>query len=108
VPAPAKPQESEKSAKTPDPQEKIVTPEKPVPEGKLTIQVAAFRDRNTAERLVEKLKQKGFEGSRFEGVGSGKDIIYRVRVGAYRTRGEAAPFIDRLGRDGFKAYVVNR
>jgi DedD protein len=111
APAPSKSQESERTAKAPkapEPQEKVGTPEKALPEGRLTIQVAAFRDRQAAGRLAEQLNQKGFAAFRIEETGRGKDIIYRVRVGAYQTRGEAAPLLDRLVKEGFKAYVVNR
>ena len=65
------------------------------------IQIAAYRDRASAERMVRLLAARGFEGY-VEGTPAG---IFRVRVGQFETRGAARPLAQRLESERFLTLV---
>ena len=71
--------------------------------GKFTIQVAAFRDRTAAERLLAQLAEKGIEGY-LEGTPAG---IFRVRVGRFESREAARSVAARLEREKFTTLVTS-
>ena len=73
-------------------------------EGPFTIQVAAFRDRAAAERMLERLAGRGIEGY-VEGTPAG---IFRVRVGEFETREQARTLAARLESDQFATLVTPR
>jgi septal ring-binding cell division protein DamX len=60
-----------------------------------TIQVNAFPDERSAQRLADRLKQKGYDAYVTTANFNGRDW-YRVRVGHYPTRAQAKQFIEQL------------
>lgn len=65
-----------------------------------TVQVGAFVDKANAQRLCDKVKEKGFEGyvSEYE---TKEKIYYRVRVGKFEKREEALDMADKLNERDF-------
>ncbi|MYB30948.1 MAG: SPOR domain-containing protein, partial [Acidobacteria bacterium] len=76
----------------------------PTASGKFTIQVAAFRDRAAAERMLEQLAARGIEGY-LEGTPAG---IFRVRVGQFESREAARDLAARLESEQFATLVTSR
>ncbi len=63
----------------------------PVSSGDYALQVAAFRDRNRALRMVQMLGRQGFKAHIMRVLRPGKGgVFYRVWVGYYRDLSEAA------------------
>lgn len=79
-------------------------PPKPAATGKFTIQVAAFRDREAAEGMLEQLAERGIEGY-LEGTPAG---IFRVRAGQFETREDARALAARLESEQFATLVTSR
>jgi cell division septation protein DedD len=73
-----------------------------------TIQIASVKDAKDADRLVAKLKKKGFYAYRAIGKVPGKGIWYRVRVGEYKSRTAARHTLNKLGKTGLKPIVVEK
>ena len=73
--------------------------------GQFTIQLAAFRDRNAAERLLARLAERGHSGGYLEATPAG---IFRVRVGAFESRDAAREVALRLQREEFQTLVTQR
>lgn len=97
-----RPRAAERTVATP-----AAVPPPPVqnaPNGRFTIQVAAFRDRAAAERLLAQLAEKGIEGY-LEGTPAG---IFRVRVGRFESREAARTVAARLEREQFATLVTSR
>ncbi len=74
------------------------------PTGRFTIQVAAFRDRAAAERLLSQINAMGLDGY-LEGTPAG---IFRVRVGRFATREDARAVATRLEAEELAALVTSR
>jgi cell division protein FtsN len=74
----------------------------------LTIQAASLKDSNDADRMVVKLKKKGYDAYKVMGVVPDQGIWFRVRIGYYENSTEAAETIKRLKKDGLDAFLVNR
>jgi DedD protein len=71
-----------------------------------TVQVAASRDKQDAEKLVKELKSRGFAVFVVRPEYSGaKDNLYRVQVGPFATREEAQKVRDRIAKEGFKPFI---
>jgi len=67
--------------------------------GDFYVQIAALRDRSSADKVVSELEALGYPVRLFsENEGSGK--LYRVRVGGYATRDEAAMAAAKLKTQG--------
>jgi rare lipoprotein A len=62
--------------------------------GEFFVQVGAFSDYNKAKAMADSMKRFG-NVSIFEAYLS-KDGVYRVRLGAYQSRGEALQILDRV------------
>ena len=77
---------------------------KPAATGKFTIQVAAFRERAAAERMLQQLAARGIEGY-LEGTPAG---IFRVRVGQFESREAARTLAARLESEQFATLVTSR
>ena len=77
-------------------------------EKKLTIQAASFKDPKDADKMMEKLKKKGYPAYRIIGVVPEKGVWYRVRIGYYGSRTEAEATMKKLQKEGLKPYLVNR
>lgn len=69
-----------------------------------TIQVAAFRDRAAAERMLKELAERGIEGY-LEGTPAG---IFRVRVGQFESREAARALAARLEGEQFATLITGR
>jgi len=97
-----------KTAKRPE-KAKVLKPKK-IEKGEknLTIQTASLKDPNDADRMVAKLKQKGYAAYKVIGVIPDKGIWFRIRVGYYANSAEAADTLKRLKKDGLNAFLVNR
>jgi cell division septation protein DedD len=77
-------------------------------EGTYWVQVAALSQRASADALAIDLATRGYTAQVF-GAGEigASDALFRVRVGRYRTREEAARVAERLEADGFAgAWIV--
>lgn len=72
-----------------------------------TIQVAALKDAEEANRLVTQLLQKGYAAYKLTGEIPGKGLWHRVRVGRYRDREETTAVISRLAIDRYASIPVN-
>lgn len=92
-----------RAASSPPPA-RVADPPQPAAAGKFTIQVAAFRDRAAAERMLEQLAGRGIEGY-LEGTPAG---IFRVRVGQFESREAARALAARLESEQFATLVTSR
>lgn len=96
-----------KRLKVPAPKPVAKTAAKPAPDkGRFAVQVAAVRDIQSAERLVAKLRKKGYPAYQTSGAGGGKKVWYRIRVGAFENRDAAGTTLQKLRREGYGAIVV--
>jgi DedD protein len=74
--------------------------------GSFTIQVGAFKDRASADRVVARLKSKGFPASVAPAEGGG---LFNVRVGSYEARADAERVQVRLrDEEKFKPFIVKK
>ena len=77
-------------------------------EGRFTVQVGAFRERENAEKLRARLKKR-YSRVWIETFKTGNDTFYRVRVSEKNTIGQALDLQDKLEKEGFKdCFVVAR
>ncbi|HVR72179.1 MAG TPA: SPOR domain-containing protein [Vicinamibacteria bacterium] len=75
--------------------------------GSFTIQVGAFKDGASAESVVGRLKEKGFEA--YVVAPAAADGLFNVRVGSYRARADAERVQARLrDEEKFKPFIVTR
>jgi DedD protein len=71
-----------------------------------TVQVAASRDKQDAEKLVKELKSRGFAVFVVRPEYSeARDNLYRVQVGPFATREEAQKVREQIAREGFKPFI---
>jgi cell division septation protein DedD len=73
-----------------------------------TIQVASLKDPKIADKMVGRLKKRGYSAYRSIGKVPGKGIWYRVRVGSFNSRTEAGPTLKRLKKDRIDGIIVQR
>jgi len=116
VPAPRAPQPDDPAAKSDQRPAPAVKPEKadqapaaasaPPQGGRLSIQVAAFKDLQSAEKVAAALRAKGYPGFTLRTEIPGKGVWFRVRVGAFENRTAAEGMLKRLQGDQFKGLVV--
>lgn len=100
----AKPEPPAKSESRP-----AATPGKTDPDAKLyTLQVAAFKAAGDADKLVAELKHHGFAAYRAIGKVPGSGIWYRVRIGEYNNKAEAAGMIAKLKNAGKSPVFVEK
>ncbi len=76
--------------------------------GNLTIQVASMKDGSAAERIVAKLKKGGYPAYLSRIYIPDKGLWFRIRVGSYKDRGEAAAEMDRLIREQRRPILVKK
>jgi DedD protein len=69
------------------------------------IQLGAFSNRDSAEKLVSELRRHGYSAFVLEYRATGK-VLYRVRVGPEQDRKRAEEIAARLGKDGFQPVVA--
>lgn len=108
-PSEEKPHAPEVSAPTPTPPPPP-SPEKETPPQeafKYTVQVAAFLQEDYADRLIDKLKAKGYDAWLKTTVRSTGKVWYRVMVGHFNSRDEAAKIRVKMQDEGFlDAFIV--
>ena len=75
---------------------------------KYTIQVASFKDSKAADEIVAKLRKKGYPAYRTSSNIPEKGIWHRVRIGFFKDKAEAGNTLDKLKKEKFKAFLVNR
>jgi rare lipoprotein A len=73
--------------------------------GRFTFQVGAFRDRQNAEKLRQKLDQT-YNNAHISVYDSSQGTFYRVRVGVFKTLDEARQGEAVLIRDGYEPIIV--
>jgi cell division protein FtsN len=94
-----KPAESSKSELKP----KRISKEKK--EGKLTIQIAAFKDVKGADEKISILKAKGY--SAYKTLGNVQDQTWhRVRVGRFSTTEVARTYLRKLKKDNINGIII--
>jgi DedD protein len=76
--------------------------------GRLTIQVASLKDPAAARRIVANLKKEGYAAYLSRIVIANKGIWFRVRIGSYTAREQAAADMNRLTRRGRKPILVEK
>jgi len=76
--------------------------------GKLTIQVASMKDGAAAERIVANLKKDGYPAYLSRIVIPDKGLWFRVLVGRYQDRDQAAADMKRLTREQKKPILVKK
>jgi len=110
---PEKSEEKKKIAKTTEPPKKTETPKtesKPEPtesQKRFAVQVAATKDLKDADRLVSRLKTKGYPAYKVLGKVSGKGIWFRIRVGPYTNKDEAKKALAKLKKNKLKGFILN-
>jgi DedD protein len=112
-PAPARPAATPKPtpAPTPKPTPIRATPSLPkaLPSQSAghAVQVGAFKDRSTADSVMNGLKGKGFPAY-VKAPAPQSGGLFTVRVGPYRDRADADVVAARLRADKFKPYIIKQ
>jgi DedD protein len=73
--------------------------------GEWTVQLGSFGDESNARRMAERASTFGYKASVASYKANGK-TLYRVRVGAYASKGQAEATASALGAHGLTARVV--
>lgn len=97
-----------KKQKPTDPKPRPVVEPEPNNDAKYTIQVAAFRNSQDANRLVTKLKRDGYDAYKTRVRKADSNVFYRVRIGAFATRSEAFPTMKRLRKEQKDVLLVQK
>ena len=104
TPAPS-PSAKATAAPKPTPKPTAAASTKPPATGTFTIQVGAFKDKETADGVVARLKKKGFAA--FVVAPDGSDNLFNVRVGSYTARADAERVQTKLrDEEKFKPFIV--
>ena len=77
------------------------------PPGHFAIQVASVQDIRGAEKLVTRLRAKGYPAYQIRSDVAGKGTWYRIRVGGFEDRPAAANMLTKLKNDKFGGMVVS-
>lgn len=75
------------------------------PEEGFTLQLMFGADRKACQKLQEHLTAKGFDAQVYESVNDLGAKMYRVRVGTFKTKDEAAASASQLRADNFQCFV---
>jgi cell division septation protein DedD len=86
----------------------LAIPEGKLPKGRYTVNIASFRKRGRAERLMKDLEEKGYEAFVEKANIPQKGIWYRVAVGRFSSRGEALAFARDLKEKGINYSFVRK
>ena len=107
-PKKAPPQKAIPIAKGKD-KKKVSTAGTKKPDGPVyTVQAASVKNATDADRLVAKLKKKGFPAYRSLGKVPEKGIWFRVRIGKYNSRTEANKTLNKLKKLGLKPIIIKQ
>jgi septal ring-binding cell division protein DamX len=74
----------------------------------LTIQVASLKDPKAANKLVTKLKKKGYAAYKTTVDISGKGTWHRVRIGYFKNRADAKKTLNNLRKENRKVILMYR
>ncbi len=90
-----------------EPARPAVEPAKPAAtqQAAWAVQLGAFSSRSKADRLVAKLRSRGYSAFVFE-YPAGGQLLHRVRVGPEQDRARAVAIAERLRNDGFQPVVA--
>jgi cell division septation protein DedD len=83
-------------------------PEGELPKGLYTVNIASFRKRDRAQRLIKELEGKGYEAFVEEANIPQKGTWYRVAVGRFSSRKEALAFARELKEQGIDYSFVRK
>ena len=72
----------------------------------LTIQVASLKDPKAADKLVTKLKKKGYAAYKTTADISGKGTWHRVRIGYFKNRADAKKILNKLIKENRKGILM--
>ena len=72
----------------------------------LTIQVASLKDPKAADKLVTKLKKKGYAAYKTTADISGKGTWHRVRIGYFKNRADAKKILNKLRKENRKGILM--
>ena len=86
----------------------LAIPEGKLPTGRYTLNIASFRDKGNADRLMKELEDKGYEAFVEKANIPGKGTWYRVAVGRFSSRGEALAFARGLKEKGINYSFVRK
>ncbi len=78
----------------------LAIPEGKLPTGRYTLNIASFKDKGNADRLMKELDDKGYEAFVEKADIPGKGIWYRVAVGRFSSQGEAQALARGLREKG--------
>ena len=70
-----------------------------VPSGAFTLQLGASQNRDDAERMVSRLREKGYAPYIVTAEVPGKGTFYRVRMGSFPTREAAGRYLEDFKRE---------
>ena len=87
---------------------KFSTVQEKVAKGAFSIQVASIKDEASADRLVVKLRMKGYPAYQIRAEIPDKGIWYRVRVGPYAKREAAEPVLGRLKNEKLSGFIIKQ
>lgn len=92
---------------------KVAAPTKPTVDHdpaiyKYTIQAGSFRTAEDADKMVARLKGLGYQAHWVKGLVRDNEIWFRVRIGAYKDKMDAASSLNRLKQDNIDAFLVTR
>ena len=108
-PETGKPIATPKKRTAPPLKDKSLAAAKTRPEKKIyTIQVASVKDGSDADRLVARLKKRGYPAYRAIAKIPEKGIWFRVRIGGFKSRSDAGPTMTKLKKEGIKPILVKK
>ena len=102
-----KPEDKKKAAKTIETPKTVSKPKPTQSQKRFAVQVASTKDLKDADRLVSRLKAKGYPAYKVMGKVKGKGIWIRVRVGPYGNMDEAEKTLAKLKQIKLKGYILN-
>ena len=110
LPAPIPKQVLDKIKPATPPKEAAAKPEKSEPtesQKEFAVQVASTKDLKDADRLISRLKTKGYPAYKVLGKVPGKGIWFRIRVGPYKGKDEAEKALATLKKNKLKGFILN-
>ena len=78
----------------------------PPPGKRLTIQIASYKDSGDADKMITRLKEKGYSAYKASADVGGK-AWHRIRIGYFKDKTEAEPIQQRLKKDNFSPILIN-
>ena len=107
-PAKTTPQTPRSAHTKPAQQEPVVPPLQPTVQGGWAIQLGAFGEEENAARLITKLEQQGYPTSMQTANTSSGEFLFKVWIGYFKTREDAATYARQHRRQIGEAIPVHR